>query len=109
MILSARRRHKHIGTNISPSYVVKIWAAANRLRENEHLEDFAVPFGFCARVRAKLEESGIRLKRDTIQLWLSREEAGQITHMKRTGRPTHSSFSTRTKKHRARKRLISVN
>ena len=107
MILSERRRHKHIGTNISPSYVVKIWATANRLREFENLEDFAVPYGFCARVRTKLEESGIRLKRDTIQLWLSREEAGQITHMKRTGRPTHSSFNTRTKKHRARKRLKS--
>ena len=105
MVESGRRRHKYIGSNISPSYVVKIWAYANRLREERNLKLFEVPYGFCAAVTKKLEEAGIRLKRDTVKLWLSREKSGQVTHMKRTGRPTHSKFNTRTKTHRARKRL----
>ena len=65
---SGRRRHKYIGSNISPSYVVKIWASAKRLREDENLQDFAVSYGFCEAVTKKLEDAGIRLKRVTVKL-----------------------------------------
>ena len=100
----ARRRHKHNGSNISMVLVVKIWATANRLRNELGLENDAIPYGFYTAVKNKLLQNGERLAEGTIKLWLLREKTGNTNQLSRSGRPKHS-ISSRSTKHRARKRL----
>ena len=82
----ARRRHKHNGSNISKILVVKIWATANRLRNELGLENDAIPYGFYTAVKNKLLQNGERLAVGTIKLWLLREKTGNTNQLSRSGR-----------------------